>query len=150
MFFLLNKILSGHQLCQVVRRNKRFRNHLCPHHRGTVITGYLKRRLYIHSHQIPDYGDRDGFWNVSKETFWEPSLSPSSGIWCDWIPWMFPICPVAPHPWLWGQTAPKTLVSFDHLTWLMAWEDSIEFSRYESLRSYICFAVFFVVTIKEV
>jgi len=33
---------------------------------------------------------------------------------------------------------PKTLVPFDHLTWLMAQEDFIKFNRRERFKSYKC------------
>jgi hypothetical protein len=42
----LNKILLGHQLCQMVKRNH-FRNHLCPYHQESDVTGYFKHPLHI-------------------------------------------------------------------------------------------------------
>jgi hypothetical protein len=47
----VNKIFSGNQPCQlVIGRNRRFENHLRPHHQGSDVQG-------IQSHQNPDDGD---------------------------------------------------------------------------------------------
>jgi hypothetical protein len=45
-----NRILSGYQQCQVVKRqkNQRFENHLCPHPWGTEVAGVPISDIYIY------------------------------------------------------------------------------------------------------
>jgi len=58
--------------------------------------------------------------NGQKEpTFWEPSLSPSLGIWCDWTPQTFSIYThLETDSWLCSQALATPGLAYSLVFWL--------------------------------
>jgi hypothetical protein len=67
MRLLLNKISGNQPRHFVIGRNRRFGNHLLPHHQGSDVTWYLEHLLYIPARDIDRRHSRHP---VTSEPWW--------------------------------------------------------------------------------